>query len=667
MNIFSKDYIFINETFKAKDDVFKFIAKKAFELKVTLSEKDVYDALLERESQVSTGMEKEFAIPHAQSEAINKPILLFIKSSEGLEWETFDNSKVKYMISILVPKNSKENIHLETLSKVSTMLSDADLIEKLKKLEDKEEIYNLFNNFLENKEAKQVNKTGKKVVGITSCAVGIAHTYLSAENLEKKLIAMGYEPKIETRGSVGPKNTLSSKDIEEAEFVIIASDVKIDLAKFNNKKLYSTSTKEAIHNTEEVIKKAENAPIFKQSSNSFKKEETKDKKGVLKHIVTGISYMIPFVIFGGILIALSLGIGKSVYGSDSAAPKGDFLWWLLEIGVVSFTVMIGILGAYIAYSIAGRAAIMPAFVVSMVANNKGLFYNIGNIEVQTPMGFIGAVLFGILVGYTVKWIASFKIQKSVSAVIPMFIIPIGVTLFYSLLVVFVVGAPIGWVMDKFINSLKSLFENKNGSLNIGIALLIGALLGGMAGFDMGGPINKVAFLTSTALVSEQIFEPMGMVGAAIPVAPLGMGLTTLIFRKKFTNEEKTLGASALFMGFIGISEGAIPFAVADPKRVITANVVGSAVAGALAGLLSVTNAAAHGGPIVAILGAVGSKVHGTGLGILYFFLAVIAGTITTTLIYGFWKGKNVLEEVNIPFVKSFRNKINLRKGAKNGK
>ncbi|TDV24492.1 PTS system fructose-specific IIC component [Mycoplasmopsis mustelae] len=301
---------------------------------------------------------------------------------------------------------------------------------------------------------------------------------------------------------------------------------------------------------------------------------------------------------------------------------------------------------------------MPAFVVSFIANKSDLFFSIGGISAVTPLGFIGSILFGLLIGYTVKWLTSFRIQKSISAIIPMFVIPIGVTLFYSLIVIFVVGAPIGYVMDKFIAALKTVFTSDN-NIGIWIALLLGILLGAMAGFDMGGPINKVAFLTSTALVSQNIFEPMGMVGAAIPVAPLGMGLATIIFRKKFNNNEKSLGASAILMGFIGISEGAIPFAVADPKRVIVANVIGSAVAGGLAGVLSVTNAAAHGGPIVAILGAVGSHTHGTGLGILFYFIAIIIGMIITALIYGFWKEKEIKSLSKLSMALS---KINFKKG-----
>ncbi|UUD36358.1 fructose-specific PTS transporter subunit EIIC [Mycoplasmopsis citelli] len=659
--VFKRDYVFIKENLSSIDDAFAFIAKKAKALKIATSEDNLIKSLKQRELELSTGIEKGFAIPHCQSDAIEKPSLFFIKTNDSINWKTFDNSKVKYMFVILIPNNNKEALHMDILAKVSTILLDLDKVEKLTQSDSADEIYEIISDYLMNKNLDNSHiLSGKKVIGITSCAVGIAHTYLSAETLNNTLKQLGYSPKIETRGSVGILNKLTQTDIAEAEFVIIASDVQIPLDDFGGKKVYITSTKEAIHNPKEVIQKAKNANIY-QVTKVKTTSTTQTQQGLLRHIINGISYMIPYVIFGGIMIAISLGFGKSIYGNNAAAPKGDFLWWILEIGVVSFTLMIGALGAYIAYSIAGRAALMPAFVVSFIANKSDLFFNIGGISAVTPMGFIGSILFGLLIGYTVKWITNFKIQKSVSALIPMFIIPIGVTLFYSLLVIFVVGAPIGWVMDKFIAALQSIFTTKS-NLGIGIAFLLGILLGAMAGFDMGGPINKVAFLTSTALVSQKIFQPMGMVGAAIPVAPLGMGLATLIFRKKFSNNEKSLGLSAILMGFIGISEGAIPFAVADPKRVIVANVVGSSVAGGIAGALSVSNAAAHGGPIVAILGAVGSQTHGTGLGILFFFISIIVGTTITALIYGFWKDKNIKKSSKLAIILE---KINFFKRGKN--
>ncbi|MGY6172543.1 PTS fructose transporter subunit IIABC [Candidatus Mycoplasma pogonae] len=674
MDIFHKNQIFLKLDLKQKDSVFEFVAQQAKALGVTNDPEALVQALHKRENEVSTAFENEFAIPHAQSVAIEKPMVFFMSFKHGIEWQSLDNQLTKYAFCILVPQTNASNDHMEALSKIATLLLDSNKMSALKNATTSSQVANLLNSYLDASQDVKLNPTNSQkplVVGVTACAVGVAHTYLAAQKLEKALAASGYDYKIETRGSAGTKNEISDAEIARADFVIVASDIELDLTKFAGKKVYETSTKQAIHKTETTITQAAKAAkTLAKDNNSHNTSNKTTKTGIIKHILSGVSHMIPFVIVGGLLIALSLGLGKALYGSGVGPDdyKNDFLYYLFKIGEISFGAMIGILGAYIAYSIGGRAALMPAFVVSMIGNSDGLFYKIGGIDVKTPLGFIGAILLGILVGYTVKWINTWKVPQSLSAVIPIFFIPLGVTLFYGLIVIFLIGAPIGYTMDQVIGGIKWIFRNEDtGASNYKTIIFIamGALIGAMAGFDMGGPVNKVAFLTSTALITEQIFQPMGMMAAAIPVAPLGMGLATLLFRKKFTGEEKTMGVSALIMGMIGISEGAIPFAVADPKKVIISNVLGSAVAGAIAGGLSVTNAVAHGGPIVAILGAVSSG-YGFGLGILYFFIAIIAGVIVTALTYGFWKKADANEGVvlNTNFLKSiWKNKF-AKRGAK---
>lgn len=646
MEIFKRNFVFLKQNLNSKSEVFEFIASKAYKLKIAKNKEEIIKDLEFRESQISTGLEAGFAIPHAQSQAVLIPSLFFISLENGIEWENFDKTKAKYLFCILLPKKGFATRQVELLSKIASIILDPE-ISKVLTSDDPDFVFkNLEKHFLEklvnkNRENQENVKNLKKVIGITSCTVGIAHTYLAAEKLENALKNSGYFPKIETRGSAGPKNILTKNDIKTAEFVIISSDLEIDTTALIGKKVYFCTTKDAIHKSEKIIELAQKAPILKENFRKTLNEEAKTSQGnFLRHIMAGISYMIPYIIFGGIMIALSLGIGKSIYGNNSIAPKGDFLWWMFQIGLISFRLMIGALGAYIAYSICGRAGLAPGFIVSTVANSNDLFYGIGGIEVKTPMGFIGAVLFGFLVGYSVKYLNSLKIQKSLAGIMPIFVIPIGVSLFWSLMAIFIIGAPIGWILDKFIETLKSIFLKKD-SLGLGIAFLLGLLLGSMIGFDMGGPINKVAYLSATALVASQIYEPMGMVAAAIPVAPFGMGLATLIWKKKFSQKEKSLGISAFVMGFIGVSEGAIPFAIVDPKRVISANVIGSAIAGGLSGILAVTNSAGHGGPIVAILGAIGSDKHGLGLGIAFFLIAIIIGSLTTALIYGFSKNRSI--------------------------
>ncbi|QZX49106.1 fructose-specific PTS transporter subunit EIIC [Mycoplasma sp. E35C] len=640
MEINKPEYVLLDIQAKTKDSILKEISEKAFALKLSTNVDDLYHAFLEREKESSTGLQDEFAIPHARTKAVDKPALLFVRLQEGVDWQAIDNKPTKYLFVILVPDNAN-NEHLEILSKVAVMMMDQTLVAKLKSLNDPVEISNLIVVTLEDKmknDQPQANDNNQKnekfIVALTACPVGVAHTYLAAEKLNETAKKLGYQIKVETHGSAGVKNDLTQEEIDKADVILVAADIGLDLSRFNGKKVYKTAIKPAIHEPENLINKALNeAKIEEIKSTSFNQKTLGEKTGVMKHILAGVSYMVPFVILGGICIAIAIGLGKLIYGQSYSAVPGDFFYYLEKVGAVAFTLMIGALGAYIANSIGGRAAIAPAFIVSVLANTVDAIFPIAGIKVATAMGFVGSIFFGLAIGYTVKWINSWNINKTISAIMPIFVIPLGVGLFYGLLAIFVVGAPVGWLMDKFINALKTAFTD--GNIGVGLGIGLGILIGAMAGFDMGGPINKVAFLTCSALITSKVYEPMGMMAAAIPVAPLGMGLCTMIFKKKFNENEKTMGVSAFIMGIIGISEGAIPFAVSDPKKAIASNVVGSAVAGAIAGGLGVTNTAAHGGPIVGFLLAVSSN-HEQGLawGLPFFFVAIIAGTLVTCFMYG---------------------------------
>ncbi len=644
--ICKSDYVLLNfsEGGDSKNSILKEISRKAYSLKITDNIDELYKSFLEREEESSTGFENGLAIPHARTDAVKKPALFFVRLNRGINWESIDGKLTKYIFVIMVPKSNENNIHIEILSKVSTMMMDKKFVEKIKTLKTSQAISNLINKTIqlkmENEEDKKLDldSKSKSIIALTACPVGVAHTYLAAEKLEETAKKLGYNIKVETHGSAGVKNQATSEEIQKADIILVASDIGLDLSRFKNKKVYKTNIKPAIHEPEKLIETAfKEAKLSDVKSTESNQDNLKEKTGIMKHILAGISYMVPFVILGGICIALALGIGKLIYGNEFSAPKGDFLWYLEQIGSSAFTLMIGALGAYIANSIAGRAAIAPAFVVSIIANTAGILYPIGGIQVVTAMGFIGSILFGLAIGYTVKWINTWNINKNISSIMPIFVIPLGVGLFYALIAIFVVGAPVGWVMDKFIEALKKALDG-NSSLNIGVGIGFGILFGAMAGFDMGGPINKVAFLTCSALITSKIYQPMGMMAAAIPVAPLGMGLCTLIFRPKFNEQERVMGISALVMGLVGISEGAIPFAISDPKKAILSNVVGSAVAGAIAGGFGVTCYAAHGGPIVGVLGAISSSSSmGLAWGIPWFFVAIIAGSLVTTFMYGLWR------------------------------
>lgn len=502
----------------------------------------------------------------------------------------------------------------------------------------------------------------KKILALTACPVGIAHTYIAQDKLEEGAKHLGYNIKVETHGSIGLKNEIKENDVKDADLIIVAvaagaSDLRLE--RFNGKPLYQVEITKVIKNPESVIKEAfEKAQPYgasksQKSGDSSDMFATSQKKGFMKHIMAGVGYMVPFVVFGGIMIALATGISQIIYGPGKSAPYPNFLWFMNQAGGIAFQLMVPILAGFIANSIAGRAALAPAMITAFIANatvpnpvgdgNVTIVYPIAGLGTSTPAGFLGALLIGPIVGYTVKWMITWKVPKTVQPVMPIFVIPILVTFVYSFIFIYAIGAPIGWVMDKFSNAIKGM--------PTGAMAGIGFLLGAMAGFDMGGPVNKIAFLTASGLITADRPEFMGALAAGIPVAPLGMGLTTLIFRKHFNENERTLGLTALLLGFFGISEGAIPFAVRDPKRAIISNVVGSAVAGAIAGGFFVTDMAAHGGPIVGILGAVGSSRYETWVGILVFFLAIIAGTLVTCFLYG---GLLTLERKNIKVFEKIR-------------
>lgn len=676
MNIFSKNYIRLNMDVSSKNDALGKIAMFAKNIGIINNVQEVYKALISREKESTTGFQDGFAIPHARTDSILKPSVLFVSFKKGIDWQSLDKKPTKCAFVLLIP-TKVSNMHLDVLSKISTALMNKNFVEKIIKSESITEIYETVSSYLEDKKETQEQNVSKgteiqkRIIALTACPVGVAHTYLAAEKLAQAASEKNIWMKVETHGSAGVKNELTKEEISSADVIIVASDIGLDLSRFNNKVVVQTDVKEAIHDPIKLIEKAlSSKSIYKDSnfsSNSNKFEDKTKKPSVMKHILAGISYMVPFVILGGICIALSAGIGKIIYGQANSAPEGDFFYYLNSIGNTAFSLMIGALGAYIANSIAGRAAIAPAFIVSVLGNTPDALYRIAGLENSgVGMGFLGSILFGLLIGYTVRWINTWNVPKTLSSVLPIFVIPLGVGLFYGLIAMFVIGGPVAFIMNEFINALKGLFQDQqtqvSKDIGIGISILIGILIGAMTGFDMGGPINKVAFLTCTALISSKLYEPMGMMAAAIPVAPLGMGLCTMIFRKKFDDQEKTMGVSAFIMGLIGISEGAIPFAVSDPKKAIPCNVIGSAVAGGVAAGFGVTDAAAHGGPIVAVLGAIGSdRSYGIPGGIGFFFVAVIIGTLITCFLYALIRDKKVGEVFKKKTKKETENRLDLKK------
>lgn len=448
----------------------------------------------------------------------------------------------------------------------------------------------------------------KKLVAVTSCPTGIAHTYMAAEALQKAAAAKRITIKVETRGSVGAENVLTDEDIRQADAVIIAADTAVDTARFAGKPLVQVSVGEAIKDAAGLIDRAltAKAPDLVAQVEEIKQERKAQATGWYKHLMTGVSYMIPFVVAGGILIAISF-----MFGIEAAATEGTFAYVLNVIGgQAGFGFMVPILGGFIAYSIADRPGIAPGMAAGYLANSVGA-------------GFLGAIVGGFLAGYLVyylnKWI---RLPRTLEGMKPVLILPllgVGIT---GLIMVYVLNEPMAAIMTGLQNWLTGLTG--------GSAVVLGFILGAMMAFDMGGPVNKAAYAFGTGLLASQVYEPMAAVMAAGMTPPLGLFLATLLAPKKYTAEEREAGKAAGVLGISFITEGAIPFAAADPFRVIPAIMAGSAVTGALSMLFGCKLMVPHGGIWVLPMGNV---VGNLGM----YAVAIIVGTVVTALIVNLLK------------------------------
>ncbi|MFJ5643237.1 fructose-specific PTS transporter subunit EIIC [Streptomyces sp. NPDC093223] len=450
-----------------------------------------------------------------------------------------------------------------------------------------------------------------RLLAVTACPTGIAHTYMAAEKLTQAAQSRGIEMKVETQGSIGAENVLDDNDVRGADGVIVAADKDVDLTRFAGKRVLKVGVAEGIRHPERLIEQVRSAPVHRPGGAAAEGPAAgggRERSVAYKALMNGVSYMIPFVVVGGLLIAISLSLGGSPDPSGGLViPKDSFWMDVNNIGVIGFTLMVPILSGYIAYAIGDRPALVPGMIGGWIANTGSLY------DSKAGAGFIGAIVTGFLAGYLVLWIKKVKVPRFVQPIMPIIVIPIVATTALGLFFVYVIGKPISWVFEHLTSWLSGMTGTS--------AILLGAILGLMIAFDMGGPVNKTAFLFGAGLIATGNQTVMGMCAAAIPVMPLGQGLATLIRKRWYDEQQRETGLASLFMGCFGISEGAIPFAAARPAQVIPANMAGGAVAGAIAGLAGVKDAVPHGGPIVAVLGAVS--------GVPMFFVAVVIGSVVT--------------------------------------
>ncbi|MVU83449.1 PTS fructose transporter subunit IIC [Nocardia sp. ET3-3] len=435
---------------------------------------------------------------------------------------------------------------------------------------------------------------------------------MAAEKLGQAAAALGIDMKVETQGSIGVENALTTADVAAADGVIIAADKDVDLERFAGKRVLIVPVAEGIRHPEKLIEDVRSAPVQQGGGHGSGPAAGAGERSVaLKALMNGVSYMIPFVAVGGLLIAISLSLGGHTDPSGGLVVPKDSIWYSVnQIGGIGFTLMVPILSGYIAYAIGDRPALVPGMIGGWIANTGALY------DSKAGAGFLGAIVTGFLAGYLVLWIKKVKVPRFAQPIMPIIVIPILATLGVGLFFIYAIGHPIAYVFEHLTSWL--------GGMTGTSAIALGAIVGLMIAFDMGGPVNKTAFLFGAGLIATGNLSVMGMAAAAIPVMPLGQGLATLLRRPLYDDQEREAGLASMFMGFFGISEGAIPFAASRPAQVIPANMIGGAVAGAIAGVAGVGDAVPHGGPIVALLGAI--------KGIPMFFVAVVAGTVVTAVL-----------------------------------
>ncbi|QDK67977.1 PTS mannose transporter subunit IIABC [Bacillus halotolerans] len=452
-----------------------------------------------------------------------------------------------------------------------------------------------------------------KLLAITSCPNGIAHTYMAAENLQKAADRLGVQMKVETQGGIGVENELTEEEIREADAIIIAADRSVNKDRFVGKKLLSVGVQDGIRKPEELIQKAlsGDVPVYRSASNSEAgNQQEKKQNPIYRHLMNGVSFMVPFIVVGGLLIAVALTLGGEKTPKGLVIPDESFWKTIEQIGSASFSFMIPILAGYIAYSIADKPGLVPGMIGGYIAAT-GSFYGSAS-----GAGFLGGIIAGFLAGYAALWIKKLKVPKAIQPIMPIIIIPVFASLIVGLAFVFLIGAPVAQIFE----SLTVWLAGMKGSSSILLALILGAMIS----FDMGGPVNKVAFLFGSAMIGEGNYEIMGPIAVAICIPPIGLGIATFFGKRKFQESEREMGKASFTMGLFGITEGAIPFAAQDPLRVIPGIMAGSMIGSVIAMIGNVGDRVAHGGPIVAVLGAVDH--------VLMFFIAVIAGSLTTALL-----------------------------------
>ncbi|XRG80598.1 fructose-specific PTS transporter subunit EIIC [Rossellomorea sp. GAMAL-10_SWC] len=566
------------------------------------------EAILTREGQSTTGIGEGIAIPHAKTAAVKTPAIAFGRSKDGIDYESLDGQPA-HLFFMIAASEGANNAHLETLSRLSSLLMDEEFRGSLLSAKDANEIIQLIDqkekSLNDEKEETVIEDSSRPLVlAVTACPTGIAHTYMAADALKAKAKELNIDLKVETNGSTGIKNELTKDEINRAAAIIVAADKQVEVNRFDGKHVIQVPVADGIRKSKELLERAvkQDAPIFHANHNGGGSSSTNQGSGIYKHLMNGVSNMLPFVVGGGILIALAFAFG-------GIHTKGPIAELLMKIGGTgAFSYLVPILAGFIASSIADRPGFVPGVVGGFLASSAGA-------------GFLGGLIAGFLAGYVVLGLKKVfsKLPKSLEGIKPVLLYPVFGLLITGVLMELVVNPPVTY--------LNSALTHWLSSLNGGNAVLLGLILGGMMAVDMGGPINKAAFTFGIAAIAANNFAPHAAVMAGGMVPPLGIALATTLFKSKFTEMERKSGITNYIMGISFITEGAIPFAAADPVRVIVSSVVGSSIAGGLAMAFGITLPAPHGGAFVIPL--VNKPV--------LYLLAILIGSIITAIMLGIWK------------------------------
>ena len=605
-DLLKKDAIDLNVKASNKEDVLK----KAVELMSkngNISNKEKYmELVMKREQEGSTGIGEEIAIPHGKGDSISAPGLAAMVIPDGVDFEALDGKPIKLLFLIAAP-NTKDNVHLDVLSRLSTLLMSEKFRKELLHAKTKEEFLEIIDKAEEDVKDEQVQQ-GYELLGITGCPTGIAHTYMAAEALEQMGKELGHPIKVETQGQAGAQNVLTDEEIKNAKAIIIAADINVDLSRFDGKKVLKAQVSDGIRKPKELIEKAlsGDVPVNHYKENEFgngseersndgrKNDGEKAKMGsnIYKHLMNGVTHMLPFVVGGGILIAISFLLDDYSINPSNFGMNTPIAAFFKTIGGMAFDFMLVILSGYIAMSLGDRPGLVVGFVGGAIAKAGTTFSSFANPdEVMVSSGFLGALIAGFIGGYVILFLRKLFsfMPKSLEGIRTILIYPVAGILLIGIIML---------LINPFVEAINTGLNNFLSSMSGTNKIILGAILAGMMSVDLGGPVNKAAYTFGTGMLAEGHYEIMAAVMIGGMIAPLAIALLATFFPKRLPKKERQAGLLNYVMGLSFISEGAIPFASSDPLRVLSACVIGSAISGALSMAFNCTLMAPHGGIFV---------------------------------------------------------------------